>query len=238
MVTKSIASVASYYNAMRGVAPVYIDAHEAAAGVISGGGGQNGPAQFFLNGDWYIDRPLWIWDQREILPARVLSASIKFYPFKWVDAPGVDYVMQIGYPDFPHYPPVAEDYDYLQYYGDTLLCHDSDIPVNRNGFSLEVEIDPAWVRLGDITKLMVRTSDDIAGNPVSNMTGLQILGHGVTFGEEPPTLTVVCEEGTPLPPPTRCPKCWPWWWLLVAGGAGGLAGYWIRKNQEQKYQRK
>lgn len=230
MATDSYTNTAVMLQTLRAEDVLYNVAHEAAVGF----GGVGSWIGQWKTDKWSINRILMVFDHRDIEPQKVITARMKIYPFKWADALGVDYVLQTGLPDFPHYPAIPEDYDRVYYYGNKVAFHDSDVSINATGLSLYIDIDPSWVRLGEFTRLMLRTSDDIAGNPVSNYTQMSILGYGQIFETQPPTLEIIYEVGAiPQPPPNTCPKGWPWWWLLVAAGAGGFIGYQAKKQKEQ-----
>lgn len=232
MTIRTYTKTASVVQTLRGQASSYMDAHEALSGI-------NGSwiDQFLLNGQWYVDRLMLVFDHTDIAPQKVLTSRMKVYPFKWADAPGVDYIIQTGLPDYPHYPLIAEDYDYRHYYGNKVAFHDSDVAINATAQALYFNVDPSWVRLGDYSRMVVRTSDDVNGNPVSNYTNFYFEGHSIIFGSEWPTLEITYEEGAiPQPPPNTCPKGKPfnWLWLLAAAAYGGSMGYGIRKEWERE----
>lgn len=115
----------------------------------------------------------------------LLSAYLRTYIYSvGPDISSEKLVIQSGLPDYPSTPVIATDYDYSKYsgnYGELALF-------GLSGFQNISINDLSFIQRGDYTKMMLRTSDDIA-NTCPGMMEVKTVELGVTsIGVEKTTL--------------------------------------------------
>lgn len=93
--------------------------------------------------------------------ATLTSATLKVIGAFLYEGTGGSLVIQSGYPDYPHMPPVQADYNKTNYSGDYGSISGGDWQIDA--WNEIVITDLSIINKGGITKFVLRTSEDIAG---------------------------------------------------------------------------
>jgi hypothetical protein len=165
---------------------VYDTAHDAAvADFVSTtlALGQVGPP---AAANYTIHRMYVEWDT-SIIPAGSIVTAAKIKLFLALDLTDNDFDITVlnGQPLNPADPPVVADYDYLLYAGNGGTLNTSLLGAGYNNIVLNAT-GMGWINTGGITKLCIRSSNDIADTPEGG-TGSSWIIWGSTgdFGMEP-----------------------------------------------------
>lgn len=117
---------------------------------------------------YHIGRPGLFFDTSPAAGLAIVSAVLSLYVTQWRSANrDFDVVVQSGQPTYPHEPAVAGDYDKGHYSGDYGSISSVGKPQWPPASDLQwrdIPIDIGILNLAGTTKLLLRSSHDIAGS--------------------------------------------------------------------------
>ncbi|MCJ7744112.1 MAG: hypothetical protein MUO99_06080 [Dehalococcoidales bacterium] len=117
----------------------------------------------FTPRSWAVSRGFLIFDTSSIVGI-ITSAILKLYPYGINEntTASIRLVVQSGQPVYPHIPVVLADFDKTLYSGDYGSIAYSEWVLEIYN---DITLDTSVITQGGITKLCLRTSDDISGTP-------------------------------------------------------------------------
>ena len=171
----------------------YLTARDSATGIVSAGGTTTNIGQQLSMTYYEVQRSFFFFDTSAIPDtATITSATLSLYgQTKDTATADFDMVIQNGQPTYPHDPLVIGDYAHANYAGDGGSFNTAGLStVAYNVITLNAAGE-GWINLTGTTKLMVRSSLDIASTaPIDHASEVAVYTSEEAGDTKDPKLTV------------------------------------------------